>query len=645
MHKYRKIIGVLMSRASGQNQAKFIQGVQRRAYALNYDVLVFSNITDEGPSEKWQYGEYNIFNMINYDLLDAVILLPDTIKDRDSLVSIEEKIRTTFHKPVVAAELEANGITSIFTDDVCPVKKIVSHLIEEHRLSDIAFVTGKKGHPHAQNRLEGYFEALVEHGLPIDRDKVYYGNFWYDCGERIVEEMLADGKQLPQAIACAADTMAIGICEALKKRGIRVPEDVAVTGYDSIHAGITYQPCITSAVIPSDVTGERAVNYLHSVMCGEKYKEAAIPEVDIRVGQSCGCDVSLSELENAVTQKWRNEDLVTDCTSQYNNMLESLLTESDINKYLWTLNWYTYQIGDFDSFYISLCDNWDNLSEGEKGGNYLREGYSRRMVLALEHGNTKDQEHIDLTHKYNLAEMLPNIYNKRDYPTTYLFTPLHFNDRCFGYAAISYGQEIRSYDSNYCLWIRYVNSSMESLRRQRRLMTMYRRMRESAVMDTMTGIYNRNGFNLYADEIFTSARDNGKNLLVVLGDLNKLKYINDHFGHLSGDTAIKAAAAAFKEVCGGSRVCCRIGGDEFIILDYGEYTREEIDGIKQDIRKRLSDFEQNSEEKMPMSVSLGVFYGSVDNYASIEKPISLADKEMFEEKQRMKKEMGISSLR
>lgn len=326
-------------------------------------------------------------------------------------------------------------------------------------------------------------------------------------------------------------------------------------------------------------------------------------------------------------------------------MLESLLSESDINKYLWTLNWYTYQIGDFDSFYISLCDNWDNLSEGEKGKNYLREGYSRKMVLALEHGNTKDQEHIDLTHKYNLAEMLPNIYNKRDYPTTYLFTPLHFNDRCFGYAAISYGKEIRSYDSNYCLWIRYVNSSMESLRRQRRLMTMYRRMRESAVMDTMTGIYNRNGFNLYADEIFTSAKDNGKNLLVVLGDLNRLKYINDHFGHLSGDTAIKAAASAFKEVGGGSRVCCRIGGDEFIILDYGEYTSEEIEGIKQDIRRKLSDFEQNSEEKLPMSVSLGVFYGSVENYASIEKPISVADKEMFEEKQRMKKEMGITSLR
>lgn len=638
MHKYRKIIGIIASRVNGIYQKKFIEGVQRRAYALDYDVLVFSSITDEGPAKEWQYGEHNIYNMINYDLLDALIFLPDTIKDSAVVDSLAEKLRADFRKPVVSAELDEDGFASIFTDDIKPIKKIMAHLIEDHKFSNIAFVTGKKGHPHSRNRLEGYYESLVEHGLPIDSDKVYYGNFWYDCGERVVGEMLADGRTLPQAVACASDAMAISICEELKKRGIRVPEDVAVTGYDSVHAGITYQPCITSAVIPSDVTGERAVNYLHALMTGSEYRENDYADIRLCIGQSCGCNVSLSDRENAAAQVWRSEYMSMDCTAPQNNMLEGLLSESDITKYFWTVNWFTYYLGSFDTFYIALCDNWDNLRESEKGGNYLRDGYSRKMVLALEHGNTKDREHIDLTHKFNLAEMLPNIYNKRDYPTAYFFAPLHFNDRCFGYAVISYGREIRSCDNNYCLWIRYVNSSMESLRRQRRLMTMYRRMRESAVMDTMTGIYNRNGFNLYADEIFTSARDNGKNLLVVLGDLNRLKYINDHFGHLSGDAAIKAAASAFREVCGGSRICCRIGGDEFIILDYGEYTQEEIDGIKRDIRQKLSDFERNSEEKLPMSVSLGVFYGSVEGCAGIEKPISLADKEMFEEKQRMKKE-------
>lgn len=645
MHKYRKIIGIITARGSGVYQKKFIEGVQRRAYELDYDVLVFSNITDEGPAEKWQYGEHNIYKMINYDLLDALIFLPDTIKDNAVVAELAEKLRTEFHKPVITAELDMDGFKCILTDDKKSVKKIMSHLIDDHKFSNIVFVTGKKGHPHSRNRLEGYYEALVEHGLPIDSDKVYYGNFWYDCGEGIVSELLADGKVLPQAIACASDTMAIGICEALKARGIRIPEDVAVTGYDSVRAGVTYQPCITSAVVPSNATGERAVNYLHAQMTGREYKELGEVDINLCIGQSCGCNVSLSDRVNAATQIWRSEDMPSDCTAPQNNMLEGLLSESDISKYFWTVNWFTYYLGGFDTFCIAMCDNWDNLQESEKGGNYLRDGYSRRMVLALEHGNTKEQEHIDLTHKFNLAEMLPNIYYKREYPTTYFFSPLHFNDRCFGYTAISFGREIRSYDSNFCQWIRYVNCSMESLRRQRQLMTMYRRMRESALMDTMTGIYNRNGFNLYADEIFTSAKDNGKNLLVVLGDLNRLKYINDNLGHLCGDTAIKAAGAAFREVCGGSRVCCRIGGDEFIILDYGDYTPEEIEDIKRNIRQKLAEFERESGGELPMSVSLGVFYGSVDEYVSIEKPISLADKEMFEDKQRIKKEMGITSIR
>ena len=418
---------------------------------------------------------------------------------------IIDKIKKVYHKPVVSVEIDIDGFYSIFTDDVKPVKNIVSHLIEQHKLTDIAFVTGSKGHPHAAKRLEGYCEAMVEHDLPIDMSRVFYGDFWYTCGEEIVNQLLNDPRPLPQAIACGSDTMAIGICEALKKRGISVPQDIVVTGYDSVPAGITYYPCITSAVIPSQITGERAVKYIHSQITGTEFHDITDHSSEICIGQSCGCGISLNDRNNAKSGIWRDEDLGNDFISNNNYMLEGLLSESDMTNYIGTLNWFTYVLGDFEGFYLCLCDNWDNLNENEKAENYLKEGYTSRMNLVLEHGPTENDIHINTVHSFNLAEMLPCIYYKRDHPTTYFFTPVHFNDRCFGYSVISYGKAIRSYDGIYRMWIRYVNSSLESLRRQRKLKAMYRHMRENAITDTMTGIYNRNGFNLYADEIFNKA--------------------------------------------------------------------------------------------------------------------------------------------
>lgn len=639
LKKQRKIIGVILSLADGDYQKKLIEGIELQARAFDYDVLVFSSFIKTGCSEKWQLGEQNIYNMINFSLLDGIIIAPDTMDLGNSAERVIAGIRKEFKGPVVSVEIDVDGFCHIASDSVEPVKKIVSHLIEVHKLTDIAFVTGTKGHPHAEQRLEGYYEALVEHNLPIDSSRVYYGDFWYSCGEPVVEQLLADGRPLPQAIACASDTTAIGIAEALRKKGIRVPEDVAVTGYDSVPAGIHYSPCITSAVIPSQNTGAQAVDYIHSCLNGLNYSDKSHSSVDIAVGQSCGCGIRRGE--EADNKNWQDDDLNIDFSSATNNMLEGLLSEDDLNKYLVTLNWYTYQIEPFDTFCLCLCNNWDNLHENEKNTDFIREGYTEHMLYAIEHCNSHGEVRVNTDRFFNLSEMLPAIFYKRNYPSTFFFTPVHFNDRCFGYSVISYGSDIRSYDTSYRFFIRFINNSLESLRRQRQLMLMYRKMRESAILDNMTGIYNRNGFNLYADEIFRSAKENGKKLLVILGDLNSLKYINDNFGHIQGDEAIKAAARVFRTVCGSNKICFRIGGDEFIILDTGEYDSEQIESIKSEIKAALAEEEKKLGSEYPLSVSLGIFYGSVEHAGSIEQPISEADAEMFREKQEFKKKYNI----
>lgn len=641
MRKSRKIIGVIISLADGSYQRKLIKGIQKRAYELNYDVAVFSTFIKEGSSEEWQFGEQNIYNVINYNLIDGIIIVPDTLKMEGLKEKLEAKIKRSFKGPVISVDLNMGDFDTIYSDDIPPVKAVVSHLIEKHNYTDIAFVTGDKDHPHAQKRLGAYCEALIEHGLPVHKDKIYYGDFWYTCGERVVSEMLDSGRPLPQAIACASDPMAITIIEELKKRGISVPKDVAVAGYDSNVAGMTYFPCITSAPLPAKIAGGKAVEHIHFKLTGKHLAKSEETEAEYRIGQSCGCGLSLMEEEFKLNRRWRDEDFEMGFNSSTNNMLESLLSESNLHNYLEILCKFAYQLGEIGHLSICLCRDWDALeacegSSEECGEKYLRKGYTSDMHIAIERTMVADDSRVNTDRFFKLSEMVPSLYYERNYPTTFFFSPLHFNDRCFGYSVISYGDKIRSYDEDYRTWVRFVNNSLESLRRQRRLEVMYRKMRESAVIDTMTGIYSRNGFNLYADEIFRNALKNNKKLLVILGDLNSLKYINDTFGHLHGDAAIKAVAKSFESVCGQDKICFRIGGDEFIILSTGEYTDGEIDATLEVIRSILAEEEQKIDGPYPVTVSLGVYYDTVTGMSSIEVPISIADERMFRDKERLK---------
>lgn len=642
MKKNRKLIGVIISQADAPYASRLITGITHQAYKLDYDVAVFSTfIKDMGNlGNTWHKGEENIFNVINYSMLDGIIIVPDWLQTDNVGKKLEMEIKEKFDKPVVSVDIDVPGFSSLFTDDVQSVKMLVSHLIEVHKLTDIAFMTGIEGHPHATNRLMGYYEALIEHNLPIDHTRIFYGDFWYEKGDEVVQALFDGGRPLPQAVACASDTMAISICEAFRVRGVRVPEDVVVTGYDSIEEGINYVPSITSADVPAQNTGIRAVNLLHSLITDTEFVDIPRPTY-VNVAQSCGCSVNHAEKMRAKHSTWHDEDFYGSFSSIYNFMLETLISSKDYQEYFENLGWYCHYLGDNDYYYyICLCDNWDNLGENDQNPDYLKDGYTQKMYMPmLKHGETA---RVNLDRCFDISEMLPAIYEKRNKPTTFFFTPLHFNDRCFGYSVISYGDKATSYSTTFRKWSKYVCSSLESLRRQRTLQYMYEKMENNAVTDLLTGIYNRNGFNLHAENIFNQAQKNKQKFTLILGDMNNLKYINDCYGHIDGDFAIKCVANSFSKICNNDMPCFRIGGDEFVIVSRMITSENQIDKIKKSIIANLKEINATANKNYAISISLGSFFDDADKLDSIEQAVSAADAEMFSEKEKYKSENGFN---
>ena len=181
-------------------------------------------------------GDASIFDIINYKKFDAVVVMADSIQTPGLAEKIEERL-TTYGGKVLFIEGDNTHFPNETQDNYHPIKKVISHLIEEHNLTDIAFLTGKSWHPHAKKRLQAFIDCMHEHGLEVPDSRIFYGDFWYTSGESVAERITRKSYKLPQAVACANDAMALGLAKALIANGYKIPEDIVIVGYDSNDEG------------------------------------------------------------------------------------------------------------------------------------------------------------------------------------------------------------------------------------------------------------------------------------------------------------------------------------------------------------------------------------------------------------------------
>jgi ABC-type sugar transport system substrate-binding protein len=159
----------------------------------------------------------------------------------------------------------------------------VNHLIEVHGYRRIAFIRGPATHPGAQERYQGYVEALTQHGLPFDPRLVSpYLSVWLSKeAEAMTHRLLDEQPAGLEAIVAADDTLALGALSALQTRYIRVPDELA-------NLGATTLP-LTTVQPPFYALGFRAVELLLAQIRGEPAPEVVTLPTELVVRRSCGC--------------------------------------------------------------------------------------------------------------------------------------------------------------------------------------------------------------------------------------------------------------------------------------------------------------------------------------------------------------------
>lgn len=208
-------------------------------------------------------------------------------------------------KPVVTIGYKEPSIPShaVIIDNRQAIKEAVRHLVEDHGHRRIAFVGGTE-HVDLIDRYESYREALHEHGIPYE-DKLYFqiNNALRMGGESAAEMMLERGIDFTAVIA-ATDLNAMGVIDGLQAAGYRVPQDIAVIGFDDLPSAATFQPPLTSVYQPVADLAKSSIDLLFRRLEGE-----AVPETEVyiptvfRPRTSCGCSYQPEEEPIEVLQR------------------------------------------------------------------------------------------------------------------------------------------------------------------------------------------------------------------------------------------------------------------------------------------------------------------------------------------------------
>ena len=648
----RKCIGVFLGQPNLPFQTELLKHIRDNAFAVGCNVAVFSAMIYTGGYPNFQEGESQNVALANFDTMDAVIVVPDTLQaGENDGQEVMDYIQKNFHGPRVALDIKAEGYQQFFCDDTDSVDYVVSHLIEEHNCTDIAFMTGIKDHPHSISRLNGYYQALKRHNLTIDENRVFYGDFWYNAGEQVVEALFNSEKGLPQAIACANDAMAVSVYKALEKRGYRIPEDILITGFDHAGNASSGNYPITSALRNIGEIAEQAMRYIFSEWGLTELPEFKAEECLV-INKSCGCKIDKKE-----TYQIANSNTIDGFYSHYNFMLEDMISSDDIHACVWKIDWYASDmpnfLNDFDKLRICLCDDWNSLEALEHEGSF-----TDNVILALDKRNKQPGDKNGDSIK-DIRFSANTVFQRKDYfpgfgafteePGIYYFNVLHFGKNCFGYLVISYGPENTDFvfDDVYVMWVRRVNASLESLRRQYAVEALYQEAENRAITDTMTGLYNRNGYNKMLSEMIHDIGANEK-FAFLFFDNNGLKHINDTYGHVAGDDVICQTARVISKPyfpAARKEYNFRIGGDEYVKLVLGDISETMAKECIDQIHKELDQINAEGIREYPIYVAGGFHLYTADNIMSPDEIMKSADEQMYVNKEIVKEQTGFRPVR
>ncbi len=271
-------IGLILPEISGYFFSPLLHGIEEGLSETEYDLLVHSSVSRHNAAAQptGKLGEHNTDGLLIYTASVSA-------EEIDRLHSRGFPMVLLLQSPPAGLE-----IPSVTIENKTGAMKIVNHLIEAHGRRKIAFLAGPESEEDSYWRELGYREALSGHGITIDPHLISIGGFDTPTAQNSVTGLISKGVHF-DAIFAADDDSAIGAINALQYTDMRVPEDIAIVGFDDVYVSQYLSPPLTTVRVPIERAGHTAAQQLIRLLHQEPVDPLVQLPTELIVRRSCGC--------------------------------------------------------------------------------------------------------------------------------------------------------------------------------------------------------------------------------------------------------------------------------------------------------------------------------------------------------------------
>lgn len=289
--RLKEVVGVVIRRPTATALAGDV-------YADEEESLQFPDLINRGIEVAAQHRDFNLLvcsvDVDDHDYSRRIfalarksdgLILHDQVLDPDQLARLSRQI------PIVTlAGTQTPSTTNVGSDNVAGMRDLARHLVHDHGYRTLAYLGGYANSPDNLARHAIFGDEVTASGATFTDGPRWQGNYCAAGGAHVIERLLAEGAGLPEAIACANDQTALGVIHALIQHGLRVPGDIAVTGFDDIPVARHLRPLLTTVRQPIQQLGATAFEALYSMVCdGDAAgRNIMLPTTLVR-RESCGC--------------------------------------------------------------------------------------------------------------------------------------------------------------------------------------------------------------------------------------------------------------------------------------------------------------------------------------------------------------------
>ncbi len=542
--------GLIIPEINSPLDRDLVEGAYEQAKLLGYDLTVYTGIYNclrEYRYDSYISGLENIYTLICMHRLDGIIFAEERFHTQEVIEKINACLMQT-DTPCLVLGGSSEKPNSMNADEYGSMYRITRHLTDEHGCRKLYCLAGVPDHRSSEERLRGFRDACSDRGISLSDSDIRYGMFWKDVPAQLGKDIAEGRAALPDGVVCCNDVMAAALIESLTENGIRVPEDVKVTGFDGGWDSLICQPSVTTVAGRDKQFGADAVCRLYAMISGTVPKQEMFGQ-EIRFGRSCGCCRDAAPDRHIRELILMNREKRTFIATDFIHRMSEAGTVAELSERIDEVGHIFKDVKWLD---ICLCSDWQgDLSNPDDFRQY---GCSEEMYLLLSKRNGGNEMPFC---SFRTADIIPAL-NAPHEPHLIILTSLHCSGQIFGYTAAAYTEcSYVAADEYFVSWCDSVANGVRSLQKSLLAQHLSRQLERLSETDPVTGIFNKRGFMLHAPEMLNQYSNEGlRNCLLLI------TYYPEKVGAVEPRAAMDGILS---ELC-VHRLCARISGNIFAVI-------------------------------------------------------------------------------